>query len=341
LAAGVIALGAPATARAETTGAEREAQTRFEEGLARVKAGNYEGARVSFTQAYAVLHKPHILWNLALAEEKSGHALDAIAHFKQFASGVPGSDDRASAEKHIGELAGQIGRLEVVAAVGAQVVVDGAPAGIAPLGDPIDVAPGHHRVEARTAQETKEAEADVGPGQLVHVGLSAAEPASAPTSVSPGPPVSTPSGPHSLAVLPADSPYTEPAPSEPLSAPRVISVVAVGTAAGVSLALGIYFGLQSHSDKDTADGFRNMYGTMACSGGSSMAASATCASWNDAVQSQNRDANLSNAFYVAAGVFGVGAFATWFLWPRQSGPKAAAQLTPMVGPAEIGVAGRF
>ena len=32
-------------------------------------------ARVSFTQAYAVIHKPYILWNLALAEDKSGHRL--------------------------------------------------------------------------------------------------------------------------------------------------------------------------------------------------------------------------------------------------------------------------
>ncbi len=92
--AAALALSLPRTARADDSVLEREAQARFEEGVARVKAGNIEGARVSFAQAYTVLHKPTILWNLALAEEKTGHLVEALGHFKELARGAQdGGDD--------------------------------------------------------------------------------------------------------------------------------------------------------------------------------------------------------------------------------------------------------
>ncbi|MBV9945896.1 MAG: hypothetical protein JOZ69_03510, partial [Myxococcales bacterium] len=158
--------------------AEREAQVRFEEGLARVKASNFEGARMSFTQAHAVLRKPPILWNLALAEEKSGHPVEAVSHFRLFARLAASSEDRAGAEKHIAALAGQVGRLDVDAPAGAEIVVDGVPAGVAPWAQPLDVSPGHHRVEARGRQGAREAFANVAGGQLARVSFAASEPAS-------------------------------------------------------------------------------------------------------------------------------------------------------------------
>src|ERR1700730_7424152 len=82
--AGALAVAVPSVARADDPAAEREAQARFEEGIARVRAGSFEGARISFLQAHAVLHKPYILWNLALAEEKTGNVLDALGHFQPF-----------------------------------------------------------------------------------------------------------------------------------------------------------------------------------------------------------------------------------------------------------------
>ena len=69
---------------APATAAEREAQARFEEGLARVKANNFEGARMSFTQAYAVLRKPAILWNLALSEDSSFFSAAATCSLRSF-----------------------------------------------------------------------------------------------------------------------------------------------------------------------------------------------------------------------------------------------------------------
>ena len=66
--AGVLAVAPPAWG---ADPAERDAQARFDEGIVRVKAGDLEGALLSFRQAYALVHRPVIVWNLALVEEKT------------------------------------------------------------------------------------------------------------------------------------------------------------------------------------------------------------------------------------------------------------------------------
>ena len=38
--------------------------------------------------------------------------------------------------------------------------------------------------------------------------------------------------------------------------------------------------------------------------------------WNDAVNAQNRDANISNAIYFTAGALALGAVGEWFFWPK-------------------------
>jgi len=135
LASTLTVVAAP-RARAADEGAERDAQARFEEGLGRAKSGDFDAARISFTQAYAVLRRPRILWNLALSEEKTGHVLDALAHFKSVA-GDPSADegDRTGAQTHVAALYGQTAHIEVRAPAGAPVTVDGGPVvGTAPLG---------------------------------------------------------------------------------------------------------------------------------------------------------------------------------------------------------------
>ena len=72
----LVALGAPTIASAQDEGAKHDAQARFEEGMKRVRSGDFEGGRLAFIQAYAVLKNPDILWNLALSELKSSHPLE-------------------------------------------------------------------------------------------------------------------------------------------------------------------------------------------------------------------------------------------------------------------------
>ena len=235
--AGAIVVGLAGTSRAEdAAAAQRDAQSRFNEGLARVQAGNFEGARMSFTQAYAVLHKPDILWNLALTEEKCGMALTALEHFKDYAHQVTGSNERMAASKHILELGTKTGHIDVVAPSGATVVVDGVTAGEAPLAEPVDVEPGRHHVVERIGGVAKSADSDVTPGQVVHVSFVMIDP-----DLPPGPP-----GPSAVSVpvplpLPSESPRANVAGGESPSpssrpagsfwTPKVIVTGSLGVAA--------------------------------------------------------------------------------------------------------------
>jgi hypothetical protein len=345
LLAGALVTALSSGAFANGGAAEHEAQARFEEGIARVKAGNFDGARVSFTQAYAVLRRPYILWNLALAEEKTGHVLDALEHFKDFVRGMQDSDERGSAQKHIAELMAQTGHLDVVARVGSQVLVDGATEGTVPLADPVDVAPGRHHVEAHTPQGDREVDVDVEAGQALRVNLlpvteSAVSPGPGPAPNAPA--RSVPSDSAVSAMHVARPPIATPparasdgTSSSESSRRRTIVVVAAGATAAVSIAMGAYFALQSESDASTATGFRALHASDYCFQVTSANGSA-CKQWNDAVQAQGRDAALSSVFYVTGGVLAVGAVATWFLWPK-AGTSASALLMPSVTPGGGGL----
>ena len=65
-----VACLAPSPARAQGEAEQKTAETRFQEGLQRARKGDFDGARLAFAQAYAVLQKPDVLFNLALSELK-------------------------------------------------------------------------------------------------------------------------------------------------------------------------------------------------------------------------------------------------------------------------------
>jgi hypothetical protein len=325
-------------ARAADDKAVRDAQARFNEGLARVKSGDFEAARISFEQAYVVIHKPDILWNLALAEEKSGHPLDALHHFKELTSTAAADTDRASAQKHVAGLMAQMGHIDVQAPAGTMVTVDGVQsAGVAPLPEPVDVTPGRHVVEGKLTDGTRSVTVDTAPGETARVTIEDTRPAT-PTATSPltptGPSTSTPTS--ASASTPAGSPPDADSPSVPTA--KLVTTVSLGAAAILSIGAGAFFGLQSQSDANTAAGYRNQYPKDHCVD----PAAEGCSSWNDAVVSQNRDATISNVFYVAGGVLAAGSLATWLLWPKPRA-SAAAWVVPAVGPsgASVGLGGRF
>jgi hypothetical protein len=320
---GALAWMGPGVTYAQDATSERDAQSRFEEGLARVRAGNFEGARVSFLQAYAVLQKPSILWNLALAEEKTGNVLSALGHFKQFARVGPAGDDRSVAEKHIGELISQTGHLDVAAPTGAQLVLDGAAVGVAPLGDTLDVLPGRHRLEVLTAQGTREALADVASGQFIRVNLMPLEAAVlSPTSIRLGP---TGGGEAAAPAAPQPSDHGASEARGPendgASKGRLIAVVATGATAAVLVGVGVYFAVQSQSEANTANGYLNRVGPSGCF----QSSVDPCQALFDARDAQSRDSTISNVFYVAGGVLAAGAVATWFLWPNTPARTSAAR----------------
>jgi tetratricopeptide (TPR) repeat protein len=330
---GALGVVVPASSRAEDHSV-RDARMRFEEGVAYVRVGDFEGARLSFAKAYEVLREPDILWNLALSEQKSGHLVDALAHFRELDRVAKSERDRASAKNHVSELMAQTGHIEVLAPAGAQVTVDGTAAGVAPLAQPVDVFPGKHHVEALTAQGTKAADIETVAGQVAHVSFTGADTPAEGAGAAPMP-TTAPIGP-AQPVSPALDDGAHAAAG--ISTARIVTVAALGGLALVGVGLGINFGLSSSDNASEAQAFRATYPSNYCSTPAN-AASTTCTQWNDAVRAQDRDLALSEGFYIAGAVLAAGAVATWFLWPKQS----AAVVVPSVGPAGAGldVVGRF
>jgi len=336
-----LAAAAPSVAAADDK-AVREAQARFEEGLKRVKASDFESARMSFVQAYVVLHKPEILWNLALSEEKSGHPLDGLAHFKEFAKEVPDDADRGRAQKHIDALMAQTGHIEVQAPAGTSLTLDGATSiGTAPLTGTLDVTPGHHVVEGKLADGTKALGVEAVAGELAHVSFLVAGPDRPPPAAPVSPiPAPEPSAPVMATASTASggTPGSEEAQGN--STTRLVMTTALGGGAVIAVGLGVYFGLQSRSDASTAAAFRSMYPSSWCAN----PANIDCGRWNSAVQAQNRDATVSNILYVTGVVLAAGAVASWLFWPRDKETKSAsAWVVPTAGPSGGGLmaGGRF
>jgi hypothetical protein len=332
--AAALALTTSSLAFGDDAAATREGQARFEEGIARVKAENFEAARAAFAQAYAVLRKPQILWNLALTEQKTGRLVDALTHFKQFARETESPDDRANAKRHIDDLAGQTGHVDVEAATGADVAVDGTTIGVAPLAEPVDVTAGRHHVEARTRQgASKAADVDVAVGQVAHVSLVAASEGGsslprATLAPEPNAPV-LPTSAEGATALEAE--HSE-AHSRNASA-RIVTVAAVGGAAVVAGAFGVYFGLRSDADANSAATLRAA--NTSCLGSTSPG----CQQLRDTVDGQHSEAVLSKAFWITGGVLAVGAVVTWLVWPERSSSRlASVRVVPAIGPGGSGVA---
>lgn len=151
----------------------RNAQTRFEEGLALADQGQHEEARVKFVQAYAVLKSTKVLYNLAIAEKKTSHPVECIQHFRIFLKDPTITPDlRARAEQIIAELSKTTSRVEIAATPGADVRIDGVAVGRAPFDEPVDVAVGHHTVAATLDANNKTTEIDTTAGALAKVDVS-------------------------------------------------------------------------------------------------------------------------------------------------------------------------
>jgi hypothetical protein len=333
--AGALVLAAAPPSRAQDAPAagpvvQRDAQARFVEGIARVKAGDYEAARVSFKQAYAVLHKPEILWNLALAEQKSGHLVDAITHFKQVQRDAPGKDDRTAAGKHVTDLTSQTAHIDVAAPPGSQVSLDGASVGVAPLNDTLDVEAGRHHIEIRSGQgASKAADADAVVGQVAHVNFLVADSSPPTVAAAPVPPVASPTD---------AQPASPPAPDAPTDTTshgtfwdaRGITVVTLGGLAVISAGMGLAFGIVSGNDAGTASTLRAQ--NPSCSGFSTPG----CQQLQSTTQSEHSAFVTSEVFWVTGAVLAAGAVGAWFLWPKAAPASAGGATSVRVVPAAGG-----
>ncbi|MCL2724871.1 MAG: hypothetical protein FWD69_10590 [Polyangiaceae bacterium] len=279
------------SASAEDSVSYTASDARFKEGLAALKAGNCERARVNFTQTLSLEpENGDVLVNLAVAENCTKNYLEGLRHLKQyFASPKANQDtDREITQKLYDKLWNATGHLKISADRGEAIVLDDAKLGSAPLADVVDVNVGSHRVTAggRTV------DVNVAGGETKNVDLASPE-----------------------------SPTREKKPVR--NTAGWIVPGAVGALGVVGLGVGVGFAISSKSAKDTENSLR---ATVPCVD----ASSAACGQLKDARNSVSNRATVSTVGYVAGGVLIVGAVATWFLWP-QSKQTMGMKVSPVVG----------
>ncbi len=293
--------------------AVKEAQARFDEGVALADAGKNEEARLKFTQAAAVLKAPSVLFNLARVEQLTGHELEALDHYKQFlraAENDPKVTDalRDKTRAYIADLSKKAGQIELDAPPETRVTVDGKPVDRNPA-DPLHVTPGRHTLEGAYQGRVKSVVVDC------------------------------PAGVVTKAKLDFDGPVTEPPPGgETTKAWSTGKVVTVGALAAGAVAGGVLFVVFRSQAQGNVDDAKAALNGSGCVGVTSPAC--------DQAASLKEDRDTNQAVSTVALVGGValaaGALGAVFLWPNQA-KERAARATPLVGPgfAGMSVGGRF
>lgn len=296
-----------------------KARDLYNEGRDHYAAGRFDRAHASFLAAWALKRHWQIAGMLGECELKLNRYRDAAEHLAfALRSGVNQAQDQeiaamrvsfAEARKHVGELEIDVDR------VGAEVLVDGAVIGRTPLTEPVFVDAGSHELEARVEQrEAVQAKAKVEAGGTEKVSL----------SFTAGGAVVPPSG--------------SPAPETSDHKPSAVPAIVAGSVAVLGLGAGIGFTIARGNKLDDRDSLlESIGGKYACSSQSTHPEE--CAAVDDANDTASR-----YKWYAIGGfaAFGVGAAATYFLWPRDPS-KGSAWVQPLVGPNHAGLqaAGHF
>jgi hypothetical protein len=327
------------------------ARARFREGVQFYDKGEYDQARGSFLQAYALKKHPAVLLNLAWTCLKSGHVLEAERYFKQFLA--DGRDitekQRSDANDGLAQARAKLGRIEVVAGAGAEVTVDGVGVGTAPLAEPVIVEAGAHTVKFKApegATDTQSITVMGGEKAIAHARVVGTAPPMAPLP----PPPTAASEATAPAPSPSPPPPTNPAPEEASSAPRppespeaaapsshkgifdapknvapviILGVVAVAGYAGSALAF--VFKQQAQDKANQITGIVSMHG-----GCPSSTYGAFCDAYATDTNNVNDDATFGNVA-LGVGIAGtVGALVYWLV--AEKGYDTRASTKPMVTP---------
>ena len=83
-----------------------EARTFFLRGVAMFRRHRYDAALAAFTAAYRFAQLPEVIYNLAVASERTSHTQDAIDYYREYLHARPTDPGRATIEHHIEELRG-------------------------------------------------------------------------------------------------------------------------------------------------------------------------------------------------------------------------------------------
>jgi len=103
---GCLLLAAPARGRAadDASPAETLARSHYQLGKNYYNVSNYEKAVVEFEEAYKLVPKPDLLYNIARCHEAMGNFKQAISNYKLYLEKKPNFTDRATLELKIQNL---------------------------------------------------------------------------------------------------------------------------------------------------------------------------------------------------------------------------------------------
>ena len=319
------------SAKGPSDEARADAEKRLDEGLDRYAKGDYEGARLAFAQAYAVLASIDLLYNLMRAELKSNHPLEALVHIHQLLRNPNATpDDRAKVERLLEEANRTTGHVACEAPDGAEVFLDHVPSGEAPVTEPYDVIAGRHVVEVKANGTSRMIEVDAPAGQLVTVRFSL-EGAETPNVSAPIPVPLHPLPPHREAAKAPEAPLVVPPPPRHESSARIVVPIVVGALAVAAIGVGAGLGVASQNQESNASSFRTSNPTGFCGDRSS----APCAQYQGILNSQQEDTNVARAMYVTGAVLAVGAVVTYLVWPH-GGKERSAWVAPTLGGLAFG-----
>jgi PEGA domain len=293
------------------------AEQSFSEGNRAFAAGDYHAAFDAYRAAWSLKQTFDIACNLGRTEVELSLSRDAAEHLdyclRTFS--VSSRDEVRDANKRFRELFERV-RREVGALTldvrpsGAEITVDGASYGSAPLGRDIFLTPGQHLVRAQlagfAAEErsiTAEAGGSIGVTfiltALPRAGAAAPLAAASVTLHSPAPP-----GPAPL----------EPAPARGME-PRTIVLISGAAMSLVALGIGVGFSIDADSARDDA----SRLGAAAHLSGAGTCYSTTttpaCVALHDAVDHQNRSRDAADIALATGGLIGAATLGAWLLIP--------------------------
>jgi hypothetical protein len=367
------AFGVSAFAQPADDPITKQARARFQEGVDYFDKGNFESARASFLQAYALKKHPAVLLNLGLSCLKSNHPLEALTYLKQFLreSTTANAQQKSEAEAGIRDAKAKLGQIEVIAPSGTEITVDNDRIGTAPLSEPIDVEPGPKAVRARLpdgSTDTQRLTATAGQKVQARFGGGAAPPVVAPVPV-PAPTTTAPANPPpTTGPTDATPPPTQPETNQNatvsadtgskknlLSPPETMTPVWIGlgfAVVGTGVAIGFYFAKTSAQDNanQIANEIRTKGGTPGICSSTKPADvqkfGKACTALKDNNDKVDADATVANVAVVVAAL-GAATALGWYLFaPKKHEEKSSAfkpVITPQVAPGYggLGLSGSF
>jgi len=247
---------APAFAQAPTKAQQHEAATRFKKGLELFKDGDYQAALIEFRRANQLAPNFNVLYNIGQVYFQLQDYPNALTSLQRYmdegGNGIP-SSRRADVQRDIDKLKARVANVEITSAVAdADVTIDDVSFGKTPIGKPILVSAGRHKVTVSKPGFTAASKViEIASGDKVTVPLDPVEQKSAPpVVVAPPPPAGEPPTPP-----PQNTPAPEPPPPPkpvPVAGIVVTSLLGVGAVVTGVLALTAKSSLQSEVASPTA-----------------------------------------------------------------------------------------